>query len=101
MRYDTVSIHVSVCQASNDVNESFIVYGMGNAERAEYDFCEKYSYEANVRKQSVIILNKNTKGAKKGKANQKQQLSTKKFDITRRQRSLEYKDIMLTMVIAS
>ena len=38
------------------------------------------------------ILNKNTKGAKKCKANQKQQLSTKKFDITQRPRSLEYND---------
>ena len=38
-------------------------------------------------------LNKNTKGAKKGKANQKQQLSTKKFDITQRPRSLEHNDI--------
>ena len=42
---------------------------------------------------SSDILNKNTKGAKKGKANQKQQLSTKKFDITQRPRSLEHNDI--------
>ena len=42
---------------------------------------------------SSDILNKNTKGAKKGKANQKQQLSTKKFDITQRPRSLERNDI--------
>ena len=40
-----------------------------------------------------LYLNKNTKGAKKGKANQKQQLSTKKFDITQRPRSLEHNDI--------
>ena len=38
---------------------------------------------------------------KKCKANQKQQLSTKKFDIKLRPRSLEYNDIMLTMAIAS
>ena len=47
------------------------------------------------------ILNKNTKGAKKGKANEKQQLLTKKFDITRRPRSLEHNDIMLTVFTAS
>ena len=41
---------------------------------------------------AIPILNKNTKGAKKCKANQKQQLSTKKFDITQRPRSLEYND---------
>ena len=41
---------------------------------------------------AIIILNKNTKGAKKCKANQKQQLSTKKFDITLRPRNLEYND---------
>ena len=45
---------------------------------------------------TYIYLNKNTKGAKKCKANQKQQLSTKKFDITQRPRSLEHNDIMLT-----
>ena len=37
-------------------------------------------------------LNKNTKGAKKCKANQKQQLLTKTFDITLRPRNLEYND---------
>ena len=41
----------------------------------------------------IMYLNKNTKGAKKGKANQKQQLSTKKFDIMQRPRSLEHNDI--------
>ena len=41
---------------------------------------------------SSDILNKNTLGAKKYKANQKQQLSTKKFDIKLRPRILEYND---------
>ena len=41
---------------------------------------------------SSHILNKNTQGAKKCKANQKQQLLTKKFGMTLRPRSLEYND---------
>ena len=48
-----------------------------------------------------VCIKQNTKGAKKCKANQEQQLLTKKSDITLRPKCLEYNDIMLTMAIAS
>ena len=48
-----------------------------------------------------VCIKQNTKGAKKCKANQEQQLLTKKSDIMLRPKCLEYNDIMLTMTIAS